>query len=46
MDMTSYLLAVLGLSMGIYLFYRLVFLKNPKQKHKTKPHFTFKIETE
>lgn len=43
---TDYLLMVLGISVVVYLFYRYIFLKNPKKKLPHKPHFTLKIEPE
>jgi len=46
MEITSYLLIILGLCVALYVFYRLFFLKTSKKKHRTKPHFTLKIETE
>ncbi len=43
---TDYLLIALGFSAVVYLFYRYVFLKNPKEELPHKPHFTLKIEPE
>ena len=46
MDIETILLIGLGISIGIYVLYRLFFLKTPKSTHSKKPHFTLKIETE
>jgi hypothetical protein len=46
MDVAVILLIALGISMGVYMLYRQLFLKVPKTIHSKKSHFTLKIETE
>lgn len=42
----EYLLGALILMAGLYLYYRLNFLKKNKKSETKKPHFTLKIETD
>lgn len=42
----EYLLGALILMAGIYLYYRMTFLKKNKKEVRKKTHFTLKIETD
>jgi hypothetical protein len=46
MSKVMILMIGLGISLFIYIIYRHTFLKHPKKKSSSKPHFTLKIEPE